>query len=307
MSQRVVVAGSSGLIGGALCASLRGRGDEVVRLVRRPGAAPDEVTWDPSSGVLPMDALDGVAAVVNLAGAGVGDRRWSEDYKRTIVSSRLDTTGTLAEAVAGLATSGQSPRLVVGTAVGYYGDRGEEELTEESAKGDGFLADLVRDWEAAADPAIRAGVSTAFARTGLVLTPEGGAMAPILTLARLGLAGPMGSGRQYWPWITLEDEVRALLHLIDSPDVVGPVNLASPAPARQREITSALGAALHRPALLPAPALALRLVVGGFAGEILGSQRIVGRVLADSGFAWSQPDLASAVHWLLTPSTARTS
>ena len=190
-------------------------------------------------------------------------------------------------------------RLVSGSAVGYYGDRGDEELTEASPPGTGFLADVVLAWEAAARPAVDAGASVAFVRTGIVLSPHGGAMKPLLRLARFGLAGPLGSGRQFWPWITLADEVGALLHLLDHPQVTGPVNLAAPAPARQREIVAALGRALHRPAVLWAPSPALHVVLGEFAGEVLGSQRIVGNALADSGYACSHRDLDTAMRWLV--------
>ncbi|MGL5851103.1 MAG: epimerase, partial [Phycicoccus sp.] len=207
---RVAVTGSSGLIGSALVAALRERDDQVLRLVRRAPAGPDEVRWDPASGALDPGVLDGVDAVVSLAGVGVGDRRWSPSYKRAILASRVDSTETLAAAVA---ATGRPLRMVCGSAVGFYGDRGEERLTEASPAGDGFLVDVVRAWEASAAPAVDAGAPVAFARTGLVMSPEGGAFGRLLRLARLGLAGPLGNGRQFWPWITLADEVRALLHL----------------------------------------------------------------------------------------------
>ena len=293
---RVAVTGSSGLIGAALVAALRERGDEVVQLVRRAPRAPDEVRWEPSGRRLDPAVLDGVDGVVNLAGAGVGDRRWSPTHKRDVLASRTDSTTAVATAVA---AADHPVRLVSGSAVGYYGDRGDEELTEASPAGTGFLADVVLAWEAAAGPAVDAGASVAFVRTGIVLAREGGAMKPLLRMARLGLAGPLGSGRQFWPWITLPDQVAAILHLLDRPDVTGPVNLAAPAPARQRDIVAALGRALHRPAVLWAPSPALRVVLGEFAGEILGSQRIVGDVLRDSGFGCTHPDLDAAVRWLV--------
>ena len=293
---RIVVTGSTGLIGTALVAALRARGDEAVRLVRRAPRAAGEVRWDPSSRRLYPGVLDGVDAVVHLAGAGVGDKRWSPSHKREVLASRTDSTTAVATAVA---AADHPVRLVSGSAVGFYGDRGDEELTEDSPPGTGFLADVVLAWEAAARPAVDAGASVAFVRTGIVLAREGGAMKPLLRLARLGLAGPLGSGRQFWPWITLTDEVGAILHLVDRPDVTGPVNLAAPQPARQREIVAALGRALHRPAVLWAPSVALHVVIGEFAGEILGSQRIVGDVLADSGYACTHADVDAAARWLV--------
>jgi hypothetical protein len=296
MSQRVAVTGSSGLIGTALVAHLRERGDEVFRLVRHLPQGGDEVQWDPASRRLDPATFDGVTAVVNLAGAGVGDHRWTPQYRAKILISRTDATHAVATAIA---EGDTGVRLVNGSAVGFYGDRGEEELTEDSPAGTGFLSDVVRAWEAAAAPAVEAGASVALARTGLVLSGSGGALAPLLRLGRLGLAGPLGSGRQFWPWITLEDEVRAIAHLIDSPEVTGPVNLCGPAPVRQRDLARALGEALHRPALLPAPSLALRAVVGGFAGDILASQRVVGRVLRESGFIPTHDTVPAALGWVL--------
>ncbi len=316
MARRIAVTGSSGLIGTPLVAALTERGDEVVRLVRRPARKDDEVEWDPASRRLDPATLDGVDGVVNLAGAGVGDHRWTPSYKREILASRVDSTHAVATAIA---ATGRSIQLVSGSAVGFYGDRGDEELTEANPAGNGFLTDVVLAWEAAAAPALEAGAPVAFARTGLVLarprTPagsllrldrsgllvktDGGAAGPLLRAARLGLAGPLGSGRQFWPWITLTDEVCALLHLLDHREVTGPVNLVGPAPARQREVVAELGRALHRPTVLPAPSIALKVALGEFAADILGSQRIVGDVLRDSGFQYTHGDLESAVTWLV--------
>lgn len=296
MPQRVAITGSSGLIGGALSASLRERGDEVVRLVRRAPTSPDEVQWDPAARRLDPGALDGVDAIVNLAGAGVGDKRWTTDYRAEILGSRVDATTTVATAIA---EAGGGIRLVSGSAVGYYGDRGDEELDESSAPARSFLAQVCVAWEAATRAAEDAGAPVAHIRTGIVLSPDGGAMEPVLRLARLGLGGPMGSGKEFWPWITLHDEVRAILHLIDHPEITGAVNLTGPAPARQKEIAAELGRALGRPAVLPAPAFALRAVVGEFAGEILASARVLPRRLEASGFAFDHPDLATAIDWLV--------
>ncbi len=296
MSDLVAVTGSSGLIGTALVQHLRGRGDEVLRLVRRPPQGPDERQWDPSSRRLDPAALDGVSAVVHLAGAGLGEHRWTPAYRSAILTSRTDSTDAVASAVA---AADHPVRLVSGSAVGFYGDRGDEELTEDSAPGEGFLTEVVRAWEAAAGPAVDAGASVAFSRTGIVLSPRGGALAPLLRLARFGLAGPLGSGRQFWPWITLQDAVRALAQLVDLPELTGPVNLVGPEPARQKDLARALGRALRRPAVLPAPGFALHAVVGEFADDILSSQRVVGRRLRDSGFSYAHPDLDRAVAWAL--------
>jgi len=293
--QRVAITGASGLIGKALSAFLTARGDHVVHLVRREPVSALEIGWDPRSRTLNPDDLSGLNAVVHLAGAGVGDHRWTTAYKHEILASRVTGTETVATALADL---GEPISLVSGSAIGAYGDRGEETLTEASDRGQGFLADVVRDWEAATTAAQEAGLRVVHARTGLVLDPGGGAMKRVLPLARLGLAGPLGSGRQYWSWITLHDEVRALAHLIDQ-DLRGPVNLVSTQPLRQAEVMKALGAQLGRPALLPAPALALKLALGEFAGDVLASARILPSVLTASGFVFDHDSIESAMRWLV--------
>lgn len=300
MGKRVAVTGSTGLIGGALCRHLRERGDDVVRLVRRAPEAPDEREWDPAAGVLAPEVFDGVDAVVNLAGVGIGDHRWTDEYKWRVEQSRLDATGTVARAlVEQQARTGRGIRLVNGSAVGYYGDRGDEVLTEHSGPGEDFLSGLVTRWEQAADPAREAGLEVACVRTGLVMAPNGGAFTPMLRLARLGLGGPLGSGRQWFPWVTLDDEVRAIVHLIDADAVAGAFNLVAPGVARQREVAAELGRALSRPAILPAPRLAMRVVIGEFADSVLASQRCTPQALTDAGFTFTHPDLASAVRWLV--------
>lgn len=293
--RRVVIAGASGLIGTALSTLLELRGDQVLRLVRRPVRGAGEIRWDPASRHLDPAALEGADAVVNLAGAGVGDRRWTPAYKRAILTSRTDTTFALATAVA---DADPGIRFVGGSAVGYYGDRGEEVLTEDSPAGEGFLVEVVRAWEGSAQPAVDAGAKVAFARTGLVLAPGGGAAGKLLTLARFGLAGPLGNGRQWWPWITLHDEVRALAHLLGS-DLVGPVNVVGPDPQRQKDVATALGGALHRPAFVPAPSLAIRAILGEFAGDVLASQRALPTKLLADGFAHDHQSIEDAVDWLL--------
>lgn len=304
-SRTVAITGASGLIGSALSEALRGHGDQVLHLVRRaPRASGDlpagvrEATWSPG-GDLDAGVLDGVTHVVHLAGAGIGDQRWTERRKEELVRSRLEGTATIARAVADALPHGGPSRLVSGSAIGYYGDRGAEVLTEDSDLGEGFLADLCQDWEAATWAAEHAGVHVAHARTGIVLAPHGGALAKLLPLARVGLAGRLGPGEQYWPWITLHDHVRALVFLLDHPTLTGPVNLTGPHPDTQTDIVRALAQALGRPALVPAPTVALRLALGEMAGEILASARVLPTVLTDAGFAFDHPDLATAMAWLV--------
>jgi uncharacterized protein (TIGR01777 family) len=292
---RIAITGSHGLIGTALMPALRASGHDVVQLVRGTPRGPGQVEWDPAAGSVDLPGLARIDAAVHLAGAGVGDKRWSDDYKRTIRDSRVLGTRTLVRA---LTTLDPLPRVLVsGSAIGYYGERGDEVLTETSGKGEGFLADVVEDWEAEAKPAEDAGIRVVYPRTSLVLSRSGGAFSQLMLLARLGLAGPLGNGKQWWSWITLPDQVRALQYLVDS-DLSGPVNLASPAAAPNIEVIRALATALHRPALVPAPAFALRLVLGEFAGEILASQRVAPDQLTRAGFVFEHPTLQSAAAWV---------
>lgn len=296
-SRTIVVTGASGLIGSALSSYLVARGDRVVHLVRREARTASECSWDPTSRHLDPAALEGVDAVVHLAGAGVADKRWTADYKQLIVTSRTDSTTAVAQAVA---EHGDAVRLVNASAVGFYGtDRGEEVLTEDSAGGEGFLAEVVRAWEEATEPASAAGAPVAMSRTGLVMARGGGAFAPLVRLGKLGLAGPLGSGHQYWPWITLDDVVRALVHLVDHREVVGPVNVVGPDPLPQKAVVDELGRQLGRPTVVPAPAFALRAVLGEFSSEVLGSQRVVPDRLRESGFQYVHGDIASAVATIL--------
>ncbi|MGB6021639.1 MAG: TIGR01777 family oxidoreductase [Ornithinimicrobium sp.] len=297
----VAITGASGLIGSALYQALRDRGDLVVHLVRREPrseglpAGVREAEWKPQDRELDPAVLTGVDAIVHLAGAGIGDHRWTQDYKESIRNSRIDGTETVAQAVASL----EAPiRLVCGSAIGYYGNRGTDVLTEESRLGEGFLAEVCRDWEAATWRARQARAPVALARTGIVLSVDGGAMAKMMPLAKFGLAGPLGSGKQYWAWITLHDQVRALMFLVDHPDVTGAVNLCGPSPDTQADVVKALGEQLRRPAVLPAPTIALRVALGEMAGDILGSQRALPTVLTEAGFSWDHPDLDSAMDWL---------
>lgn len=291
----VLLAGGSGLIGSALVTDLESRGTSVRRLVRREASGEHEVSWSPQDGVLPDSAFDGVSAVVVLSGAGVGDKRWNAARKRELLRSRTSTTSLIARRMAEL---GGPQRLVTASAVGYYGSRGDAELVETDAPGEGFLADLCQAWEAVAQPARDAGIAVATARTGLVLTPEGGALGKLLPLLKLGLAGPMGGGKQWWPWISLTDEIRALVHLIGS-DLAGPVNLTAPEPLRNAELTRVLARALNRPATVPVPALALRIALGEFSSDLLASQRVLPAALLADGFEFRHPRLEPAAQEII--------
>ncbi|MGY1453873.1 TIGR01777 family oxidoreductase [Streptomyces sp. SS8] len=290
---RIAVTGSSGLIGRALVDSLHADGHEVLRLVRRPARTGEEVEWDPGRQYVDAAGLVGCEAVVHLAGAGVGDHRWTEAYKREIRDSRVLGTAAVAEAVASLDTPPRT--LVVGTAVGYYGDTGDRAVDEDAPPGHGFLAEVCQEWEEAAAPAEEAGIRTVYARTGLVVSRTGGAWGRLFPVFRAGLGGPLGSGRQYWSHIALHDHIAALRHLLDTGELSGPVNLTAPEPVTQREVAAAMGRVLHRPAVLPVPAFALRAVLGEFSTDVLGSQRVLPRRLLESGFVFAFPGIEDAV------------
>jgi uncharacterized protein (TIGR01777 family) len=295
---RVAISGPSGLIGSALTHRLRERGDEVVHLVRRPVRESHERQWDPDSKRLDPQVLADCDAVVSLHGAGIGDKRWTPSYKREILTSRTHGTTAIASALAELADRGQRARWVAGSAVGFYGDRGEETLDETSPAGEGYLPEVVTAWERATGPAEAAGVPVAHIRTGIVLSPDGGALGRLLPLLKLGVGGPFGRGRSWWPWITLHDQVRAMEYLLEHQDITGAVNLAGPEEARQGAVVSAIARAMKRPAIVPVPPPALRLVVGEFATDILSSQRVVPRVLVDHGFVFDHATVADAAAWL---------
>ncbi|MFF4322361.1 TIGR01777 family oxidoreductase [Streptomyces sp. NPDC001568] len=290
---RIAITGSSGLIGQALVQSLRADGHDVVRFVRRAPAGPDEARWDPAAGRVDPAGLAGCGAVVHLAGAGVGDRRWSAAYKREIRDSRVLGTAAIAQAVAAL--DSPPPVLVCGTAVGYYGDTGDRPVDETAPAGHGFLPSVCVEWEAAAAPARDAGVRTVFARTGLVVAAEGGAWGKLFPVFRAGIGGRLGNGRQYWSYISMHDEIAALRHLIDTPELSGPVNLTAPEPLTNREITAAMGRVLHRPTLFPVPAPALRVAIGEFADDVLGSQRVRPARLLESGFVFRHPGIDDSI------------
>lgn len=299
---RIAVTGASGFLGTALVDALRPDGHDVVRLVRRTPTAPDEVQWDPAEGTVDLERLAGVDAVIHLAGAGVGDKRWTPAYKAEILRSRVQGTRTIAQACAAL-----SPRVLLsGSAIGYYGNTGESGIDESAPAGSGFLADVTRAWEPETEPAAEAGVRVVHLRTGVVLSGRGGTLGgtvhvlglPITlrTLFKAGLAGPLGSGRQWVSWISLTDWVRAVRFLLDAGDVSGPVNLTAPHPVRNKEWVRAIGRAVHRPTVLPVPGFALRAAVGPFAEEaVLFSQRVLPRRLESAGFTFAHPDLDRAL------------
>ncbi|MFT4199426.1 TIGR01777 family oxidoreductase [Gordonia sp. (in: high G+C Gram-positive bacteria)] len=289
---RVLVAGASGLIGSALVGSLRGNGADVARLVRREARQPDEFSWDPEGFGVPDEALEGVDAVVSLGGVGVGDRRWSGHFRQELRDSRITPTQVLADAIA----DSDVGVFLSASATGFYGDTGDRETTEGDGPGAGFLADLAVDWEAAAQPAA-AQARVALLRTGPVLSPKGGFLAKLRPLVKAGLGGRLGNGRQFLPWISLRDEVAAIEYLLDH-DISGPVNLTAPIPVRFGEFVSTYGTVLHRPTRLAVPAAALRLVGGDMAREmILGSARVVPKVLTDSGFEFTDATLLDALTW----------
>jgi hypothetical protein len=295
---RVAVSGASGLLGSALVPELAGAGDEVIRLVRsRARVGADALRWDPDAGDLDRVGLEGIDAVVHLSGETVAGR-WSKAKKARIMESRRRSTRLLAEAVAGLE---RRPRtFVCASAVGYYGDRGDERLTEESGQGEGFLAEVVHEWEAATRPAGEAGTRVVNLRFGIVLSREGGALAQMLTPFRLGVGGPLGSGRQYMSWIAIDDVVAVIRHVLNADEVSGPVNATAPEPVTNREFARTLGRVVRRPAVLPVPPLVLRAIFGEFAEEgLLWSQRAFPAKLESSGYSFRFPALEGALRQVL--------
>ena len=287
----VAITGSSGLIGTALKRNLRAAGHRPIAVVRRaPKSGADEIRWDPAAGELDAASLEGVDAVVNLGGAGIGDKRWSDERKRVIYDSRVDSTALLATTLAGL--DAKPSVFVSGSAVGYYGSQGDTELTESSPAATDFLADLCVQWEAAAQPAIDAGIRTVLARTGVVMSRTGGVLDRQLPLFKLGLGGKMGPGTQWFPWISLDDEVGALMYLIDN-EISGPVNLVAPNSVTNAGFTTALGSAVGRPTLLPVPMFGPKLLFGAELVDalILGSQRVIPGVLNEAGYEFIHPTI----------------
>ena len=289
---RVAVSGASGLIGTALSAELTAAGDDVVRLVRREARSASEISWDPSSS-LDAAALTDVDAVVHLSGAPIAAKRWTPARKAELRASRIASTTTLVTAIAAAAPR---PRvLICGSAIGYYGDTGATAVDESGQAGTGFLAGLVRDWEAAAEPAAAAGVRVARIRSGVVLAAEGGMLGRLMLPFRLGLGAKIGSGSQYLSWISLTDEVRAIKFVLGREDIAGPVNLTAPEPVTNAEFTKAMANVLGRPAAFTLPSFALNAALGEVASELLASARVVPARLLDAGFAFRDPDVRTAL------------
>lgn len=291
----IAITGSSGLIGTALATALTAAGHNPVPVVR---SGTDGIGWDPATGRIDAAGFEGIDAVVHLAGEGIGDRRWNDEVKQSILDSRVDGTTLLAQTLAGL----QNPPevLLSGSAIGYYGDRGDEVLTEESTKGHGFLADVVQAWEASAKPAIDAGIRTAFLRTGVVLSPHGGALKKMLPIFKLGAGGKMGNGTQWWSWISIDDEVGMIQWLLDN-DISGPVNLVAPGATTNATFTDVLGDVLNRPTFLPVPKFGPKLLLGSeLADELLfTSTRVEPAVATAGGYQFAHADLHSALRAVL--------
>ena len=286
--KKIAVTGASGLIGSALCAQLKSEGHQVIKVVRRSARVADEVSWNPLKGEIDLAGLEGADAVFHLAGAGVGDKRWSAAYRSEILNSRLLSTTTIANACEQI----QPEVFISASAIGYYGETGDRSVTETDRGGEDFLSIVCREWELVANQA--PSVRTVKLRTGLVLDPTGGALGRMLPIFKFGLGGKLGSGKQWWSWITLHDQIRAMIFLMNS-KIEGPVNITSPNPVTNQQFTAALARALKRPAFFPAPAFALRAVLGGFSTEILGSKRVMPKVLLDNNFEFDYPHLLATL------------
>ena len=290
--QRIAITGSSGLIGTAIVGHLKSEGHTVQRLVRRQTVAPDEISWDPQAGTVDLAALEGVDAVIHLAGAGVGDKRWTAKYKSEILNSRLLGTTTIANAVATV-----KPKVFISSsAMGWYGETGNRAVTERDRAGDDFLAAVCHEWENAAD--LAGDIRTVKLRTGLVLDPTGGALGRMIPLFRFGIGGRLGSGKQWWSWITLHDVVRAVTFTLENP-LSGPVNVTAPNPVTNQEFTAALARAMHRPAVFPVPAIALKIAFGGFSSEMLGSKKVIPEALMGAGFTFDYPHIGATLDALV--------
>jgi uncharacterized protein (TIGR01777 family) len=296
---KIAITGSHGMIGSALVGALEGAGHRPLRIVRSTPTGPDEIAWDPAGSTIDSRSLEGVDAVVHLAGKHIGRPWWTEGYMAAVKDSRVRATYLLAEALAKL--DRKPSVLVSASGIHYYGDRGDELLTEESRPGEGFLAEVVMAWEMATSPASEAGIRVANIRSAVVVSPSGGALAPMMIPIRLGLGGKLGPGSQYWSWIALDDHVAAVQHILGTEGLSGPVNLASPEPVRNADFVATIGRVLRRPAVLPVPAFALKIALGPqMANQMaLYSQRVVPRKLEESGFKFAYPDLEGAFRHVL--------
>jgi len=290
---KVAITGASGLLGPPLARSLRDDRHDVLRLVRRVPAAPDEVQWDPEAGEVDLAGLSGVDAVIHLAGANLGGRPWTPAYRRTVMDSRVSGTRTIASAMARMEPR---PRVLLSASgVGYYGPRGADILDETAPAGDSYIAQIARRWEESTAAAAEAGVRVVTMRTGVVVSGRGGALGKLIPLFRLGVGGRLGSGRQFWSWIGLHDYVRAVQFLLERGDLSGAVNVCAPTPVTNADFTKALGHVLHRPTVLVVPGFALRIPLRDFATDLLGGQRVIPRRLLDAGFTFDEPNLEPAL------------
>jgi uncharacterized protein len=295
---RIAVTGATGLVGTALVARLATLGHDVARVVRS-GNAGNDISWDPASRTIDPGAFDDFDAVVHLAGAGIADHRWTDDYKRQLVESRTIGTALVAETIAG--ATNRPTVLLSASAIGWYGSRGDEELDETSAKGSGFLSDLCARWEAATAPAEEAGTRVVHLRTGIVLSADGGALKRQLPLFKLGLGNKLGSGKQWQSWISIDDEVGAIVHLLSS-SVAGPANLTAPSPVTNARFADALGEVLRRPTFLPIPKFGPKLLLGGELADnlLFEGQRVLPRVLVADGYRFAHPEVTSALRAMLS-------
>jgi len=294
---RVAITGASGLLGSHLAESLRADGHEALPMVRHAPQSADEIPWQPG-GDVDLERLATVDAVVHFAAPGMGDRPWTSGRKEHLRRARVDGTRTIATALATLAAGGRGPgTLLTASAVGWYGATGTAAVDESAPRGTTELADLAGAWEDAAQPAVDAGLRVSYLRSGVVVGPHGALMDKLVPLFKLGIGGRLGSGRQYWSWVSLRDHVRGVRRILDDPELAGPVNVTSPRPVTNAEFTSALGRALHRPAVLWAPGFPFRVVLGGFGADFLAGQRVVPTRLEKAGFAFNDPDVDSALRW----------
>lgn len=294
---RVLISGASGLVGSEVARQLKAAGHEPIKLVRRVASGPNEVQWNPATGLIPSELMDNIDAVVNMAGATTGKIPWTKKYKQEIVASRINSTRTLVKA---MAAAKNPPKVFVsGSASGFYGDCADQLLTEDSAKGSGFLSDLANQWEQEALKAPK-GVRVVLARTTMVMSRKLGALGRLLPLIKLGVGGPLGSGKQWWAWISQVDEAAAIIHLINTPSATGAFNLTAPQPATCKDIVVALAKELKRPAIVPVPAFALKLFLGEAATELLlCSQNMSADKLLATGFKFQHETLKSAAAWVV--------